>query len=1462
MAALFAAGFITVVVSLSYIAWRRYLWASQPDPDQELDGCRYSLTDRFDDRALVNVPHQKGARWLHEIFERSAEKYPGHTALQIPHTGESLTYGELNARAETIADALSRFVTGPEQVVAVAMAQDNWQIVAAHLAILKAGGTVMFLDQTLPDALLEHMIKDADPVVVLTRGTPSFRDLPTLDLLALPERCPRRLPPTWFDDPSKRLATIFYTSGTTGMPKGVECPHAGYVNLALTYADYFDLLPGFDATTLTSSMGYDGSISEMYSAWVSGCTVVLLTKDEVRSGPDLVPILRQAEVTVLFCPPVLLTTLTAAPEIDLPYPICRYIVPAGEAFPKALVEPWTRARRQIINTYGPTEASTDTSRQALRAGEEITIGSPFPNVTYVILEPDGLEPLEHGDVGELCIGGIHLARGYRNLPEQTAQKYITHSQFGRLYRTGDKCSIDPETNRVRFFGRIDTQLKVRGHRVEAQAVEDILQTKFTEIEAAVLDYQNEELVAFVTAPSLRDAKITCAAPAPPKWAEGVLAILAKQLPETSVPSRIFLVPSFVMKPVSGKIDRKALPDLSQFANQHASDNEGQQSEPGRAPSDVLAMEQIGENNNVVDESAAAEVLKICGEIFEAPLAFDDTFVKSGGHSINIARLAQRLQSEGWPVSVRSLLSEHNSARKVANLSRVIHHKPFHEFKSSDVRSSNTRDEAAAQTLSVAAFTTLQILFSLLLAAPAFAAFLSVFTFLEIGTFFTTASLSAFVIVGSGLYLTALCVPFLALGWVMAIKFLIGGSVYKNNVAPGIYPKWSRMHLKIWCINRLQIMVLTPLGTMYRSAPLMAFALRQLGAHVGKNLQCDKAANFFGPVDLLTIDDDVAIQTGAYLHCARWLGAALHIGPIRIEQGAKIGMRAGIAGDVTVGRGAWVTPFTPLLESVGSNALCEGSPAVVTGRTTVLNRAKQSCVDEKPVWLLETLNIAMQVSAYLLLTLIPTSIILWICRHFIPMGEAELSGAAFTTFVATGSEPAGSSETAQAANYFLQAPILDIAWQLGLYAVCTAWLTIVFTSLLGCLFVRLTATSPGICSPRSVKGALLLYRMSIINGIQELWTWTITGQYLRALAGLRFPKLGASECDIMFNLVPETTFPDSQVFWSNGSFTNVMDYGADYISLRRIGMPKNFFSGNNCVAEHGHLPDNFLLGVSTPTSDILHRRQMRTRPAEPKTVAGNPPLEFASAHFEQENETFKPPGYFMFLGRICLNDVFSIGLLRIMEGLLFTLLYVALLRTGLDAIATAVLALILAECALILSSAGVKQVLVGNQWGKDHKTPFWSWRHFTYFFTQDCFFIWCRGPLGALSGTVLATPILRLMGCTIGARTLVVEPMQCSDWNAVRFGKDCVIGGFLQFHTFENMLLQVKQAHIDDSSTVAFGATVMSGAQIEAHSTLQPLSMALKSVHLASGTYEGSPAELVPMESPLVRAGGPSTAAAE
>jgi len=327
---------------------------------------------------------------------------------------------------------------------------------------------------------------------------------------------------------------------------------------------------------------------------------------------------------------------------------------------------------------------------------------------------------------------------------------------------------------------------------------------------------------------------------------------------------------------------------------------------------------------------------------------------------------------------------------------------------------------------------------------------------------------------------------------------------------------------------------------------------------------------------------------------------------------------------------------------------------------------------------------MQIFLDFWLMVVPTAAVTWFAVTFIPVRETEI-----------------------ASEYFKVTPLHEIVWHMGLYAFITTWVTIVLISVLVCLFLRDTPASPGLYSSRGFKGSLLLYRLKKMNQIQKQWTWTITGQYLRALAGMRFPRLGASECDVMFNLVPELASADSQVFWSNGSFTNMLDYGAEHIKLRQLDMPRNFFSGNNSVAESGQFPSNFLLGVSTLGNDIQFRRQMRSRLGEPITVAGNPPVRFASADFEAENEAQRLPSLPLFLARVFLNDILSIGSLPIAGVLVYVVLYTILLRLGGQPVVSAFSALILTEVILVVFCAAIKKLLVGSKWGSDHSTPFWS-----------------------------------------------------------------------------------------------------------------------------------------------------------
>jgi non-ribosomal peptide synthetase-like protein len=822
------------------------------------------------------------------------------------------------------------------------------------------------------------------------------------------------------------------------------------------------------------------------------------------------------------------------------------------------------------------------------------------------------------------------------------------------------------------------------------------------------------------------------------------------------------------------------------------------------------------------EPDCEEVLAICRAVFETSLGLDDVFADHGGHSIVIAHLAQRLHSAGWEVPVRALLSDCDTARKVTARTRESRQASGHATTDTKpVRNHTGRDEKAAKVLSVGSFTTLQVLFLLLLFSPPLIGFLGLVAFAEIGKFFMTASIWEFIGVGFLMYLVALVLPFASLLWVMLLKLFMGGHIYRNKVTPGIYPKWSRMHLRIWCIGRLENSVMVPLATLFRSAPLMAYVLRRLGATVGNNLQCAHDVEFSGPLDLLSTGDDVAIQTGAYIHVSRWQGQDLHIGPVRLESGCKIGMRAAIANGVKVGSGSWINPFTPILSDVGSNEMWEGAPARFSGRCMELKRTANSCASTQPFWFLEALNVLMQVFMDFWLIVAPTAAVTWFAVTFIPVRETEV-----------------------ASEFFKVTPLAEIIWSMSLYTFVTTWVSIVLISLLVCLFLRATPFSPGLYPSRGLKGALLLYRLKKMNRLQSQWTWTITGQYLRALAGMHFPRVGGSECDVMFNLVPELASADSQVFWSNGSFTNMLDYGAEHIKLRQLDMPRNFFSGNNCVVEAGQFPSNFLLGVSTLGNDIQFRRQMQSRPGEPLTVAGNPPVKFASAHFETENEAQKLPSLSLFLTRVFLNDIISIGILRIPNIIVFVLVYVSLLRLGENVVMSALVALIFSEFILVMSCAAIKRILVGSKWGSAHSTPFWSWRHLSYFFTQDCFFAWCKQPLRLSAGTALSNIILRLMGCKIGKRTIVASPLQASDWNAVRFGSDCMVNGFLQYHTFENMLLRVKLTEIRDGGAINFGATVMGGAIIEPETTLLPLGMVLKEMHLPTDIYEGSPVEPV------------------
>jgi len=249
------------------------------------------------------------------------------------------------------------------------------------------------------------------------------------------------------------------------------------------------------------------------------------------------------------------------------------------------------------------------------------------------------------------------------------------------------------------------------------------------------------------------------------------------------------------------------------------------------------------------EPESGEVLRICREVFDnTELGWDDVFADSGGHSILIAELTLRLQVAGRKVTVRDLLSECNTARRVAALPRELQQ----TFEPARVAAPpecmcDEGDEAPVEVLSVRHFTTLQALFLLLLYSPHLIGsmgLLGLVAIVQIGELFLSAHLLDFILAGFLLYSLALLLPFANVLWVMMIKLFMGGDIYKSSVKPGVYRKWSRVHLRIWCTEQMGQSVLWPLRTTIRSAPLMSWALRCLGATVGDNLQCDHDVEFW------------------------------------------------------------------------------------------------------------------------------------------------------------------------------------------------------------------------------------------------------------------------------------------------------------------------------------------------------------------------------------------------------------------------------------------------------------------------------------------------------------------------------------------------------------------------------------------------------------------------------------------
>ncbi|WP_045047690.1 non-ribosomal peptide synthetase [Rouxiella chamberiensis] len=456
------------------------------------------------------------AATIHSLFEQQAEKQPHAVALRMGEV--RLSYAELNQRANQLAHRLIALGVGPDVCVAVCIDRSETLLIAL-LATLKAGGAYVPLDPDYPAARLAYILEDARPKALLVdaRGSqvltaesaPSLTCLNLDDeaqsLAVLPATNPRVAALT-----SAHLAYVIYTSGSTGQPKGVMVEHRQVGNFLTGMQALFNLTPK-DCLLSVTSISFDIAGLELYLPLMTGASILLASRSQARDPYALLVLLQDAAISIMQATP---TTWRALVDADAtPHPQLK-ILCGGEALPSDLARRLHVFGESLWNLYGPTETTIWSTCQRVEADDvdryNQAIGRPVANTQVYLLDANG-HPVPLGAIGELYIGGDGVTRGYHARPELTAERFIadpfSRDPEARLYRTGDFAQFMAD-GRLIYLGRTDSQLKLRGHRIELQEIEARLQSHALVREAVVVARDDlagaTRLVAYVVPRSLEE----------------------------------------------------------------------------------------------------------------------------------------------------------------------------------------------------------------------------------------------------------------------------------------------------------------------------------------------------------------------------------------------------------------------------------------------------------------------------------------------------------------------------------------------------------------------------------------------------------------------------------------------------------------------------------------------------------------------------------------------------------------------------------------------------------------------------------------------------------------------------------------------------------------------------------------------------------------------------------------------
>jgi non-ribosomal peptide synthetase-like protein len=844
----------------------------EPDPARVTARSRFRLHDN-----VVGPPREAHPRYtrLREYFERTSDSRPAAVALECD--GERLSYADLDQRANRFAHFLS--ARGVAVGVRVGILLDrSVDTYVALLAITKLDATFVPIDPAAPADRLEFIAEDASLGLLVT-GTAfatacAGLPCPTVDVDTLGAelaRQPSRRPDVGdSDDP---VCYIIYTSGSSGRPKGVAIAQSSICNFIGIVPSLYGVEPS-DRVYQGMTIAFDFSIEEIWPTWAVGATLVAGPTDGRRVGPGLADFLEQQRITMIYCVPTVLATL------DRTLPLIRTVNVGGEACPRELVDRWGPGRR-ILNTYGPTETTVTCTMAELRPGRPVTIGRPLPSYRISLLD-DARRPVPEGEVGEICVGGPGVAIGYLNRPELTEDRFIPDPEGvegERIYRTGDlgRLTADGE---IEYLGRADSEVKVRGHRVDLQEIESSM-LEHPQVTAAVVNLltpETGELAGYVI---LRDAS------SGDEIIGELHERLVERLPGYMVPAYLDVVTDIPMLP-SGKADRKNLPEpsrprLIRGSLKHV---------PPATPTEEWIARVWGKALNLPPGAVSVEA---------------DLFDVFGGHSLLAATIVSALREsdQGAGLSILDLYS-HPTVRSLA---------AFVEAGVVTERNSGPPAERAPRP-----------------APPSRGRVVAVGSF-QAGWLY--AILVLFLLPVSVLYgvndgipslallrqlMIALPLTYLVLRWLLP---LAGTRLLSRGLRPGTHPLWGRVHLQVWTVQKL--MTLSPLNVLSGS-PFAATYLRLAGARIGD--ECHIGTADVPIPAFLSMGRGATVGYGAQLRAFRIAEGVLTIDAVTVGRGAVVGSQSVVEPGAELGEGA-ILREQALLESgqhVPPGQTWSGSPA--------------------------------------------------------------------------------------------------------------------------------------------------------------------------------------------------------------------------------------------------------------------------------------------------------------------------------------------------------------------------------------------------------------------------------------------------------------------------------------------------------------------------------------------------------